>query len=108
MNQETSSSLSMRKVGVAIATATALASATGWILLLLLTGNLVPRSTLVAATLAVALAAVASELREQVMYGCLSLRRRLVFSRPLIWVALPASFATLECWLQGMPSRRCS
>jgi len=59
MNQETSSSTVLHQLGVAIGTATAVASATSWILLLLLTGSLVPRATLVAATLAVAVAVAA-------------------------------------------------
>src|SRR6478609_4746627 len=59
MNRETSRSTALHRLGIAIGTATAMASATSWIVLLLLTGSHLPRATLVTATLAVALAAVA-------------------------------------------------
>lgn len=49
----------LQKLGIAIATASAVASVASWTLLILLTGSLIPRATLVGAVLSAALAVCA-------------------------------------------------
>src|SRR4051794_7187692 len=56
MTQEATTQTTVQKVGIAVATASAAASAASWILLVLLSGNLIPRATLVGAILAITLA----------------------------------------------------
>src|SRR5690606_26178530 len=59
MNQVMTAQTTAQKLAVAIATASATASVTSWILLVLLSGSLVPRAVVIGAVLAAALAVCA-------------------------------------------------
>lgn len=59
MNEGTTTSPRLQTLGVAIATATAVTTSVSWALLVLLTGSMIPRATLVGAVLATALAVCA-------------------------------------------------